>query len=198
MKPEDNIEKIIIENLERFDEFEPNAGHFDRFEARLNKLHKKPVITFGIVWKAAAVLVFALMAVNQGSIYFSKDNSPIFGFRKSSEISLASVSPEHKETEFYYTTAINEGMTQWDRFAKEGLVTAEEQKALEHEMEEFEKIYKNLQNDLKANPGDDRIVNAMIEYYQAKLNVINMIINKLQEIKCKKSNNNENNNENTI
>jgi hypothetical protein len=54
-------------------------------------------------------------------------------------------------------------------------------------MAEFETRFKNLQIDLKANPNDERVINAMLEYYQAKLDIINMIVSKLEEVKQQKN-----------
>jgi hypothetical protein len=62
---------------------------------------------------------------------------------------------------------------------------------MEDELEEFEQIFKSLQSDLSANPNDERVINAMIEYYQTKLSLINMIIEKLQEVKQKNNAENE-------
>jgi hypothetical protein len=59
------------------------------------------------------------------------------------------------------------------------------------ELAEFEERFKTLQADLAANPNDERVINAMLEYYQAKLEIINMIVNKLQEVKQQKNKNHE-------
>jgi len=47
-----------------------------------------------------------------------------------------------------------------------------------------------LQVDLEANPTDERVINAMLEYYQARMNIITIIINKLQDAKQQKNNRN--------
>ena len=54
------------------------------------------------------------------------------------------------------------------------------------EQQEFDEMYQKLIVDLKANPDDERVINAMLEYYQARMNVITLIINKLQEVKQQK------------
>lgn len=56
------------------------------------------------------------------------------------------------------------------------------------ELKDFENMYKNLQEDLAANPDDERVINAMLEFYQVKLGVITMIVNKLEEVKQQKNN----------
>jgi hypothetical protein len=61
------------------------------------------------------------------------------------------------------------------------------------ELAEFEERFKNLQADLAANPNDERVINAMLEYYKAKLDIITMIVNKLEEVKQQKITSHENN-----
>ena len=54
---------------------------------------------------------------------------------------------------------------------------------MQKELAEFENMYKTLQQDLASNPNDERVINAMLDYYQSKLSVINMIVEKLEEVK---------------
>ena len=185
MKAKDNIEEIILKNLEGLNESEPLDGHFERFQAKLNIQHKKKRITFNVVWKVAAAIIFVFLATNQAFIYMSPNQSGslLTAFSKNNDDTLASVSDEYEEVEFYYTNAINVGLNQWDKLNTEGFISDEEQKMMDDELKEFETLYEVLQNDLSASPNDERVVNAMLEYYQAKLNVINMVVNKLQEVK---------------
>lgn len=187
MKTKDKIEELIFENLDALNDNEPLDGHLERFQKKLGNLEKKSKFRFGMIWKVAAAVIFVLMAINQISIYTSPNKSPLFGFTSAKEITLASLSPEYKEVELYYTNSINTGIAQWNSFSKEGFVSEEEQKVMNEELKEFEQVYKNLQTDMKANPTDERVINAMLEYYQTKLSIINMIVNKLQEIKNQKN-----------
>jgi hypothetical protein len=166
-------------------------GHFARFEAKLNSQHKKKKrITLNIVWKVAAALIFALLASNQAFIYFSPDGQGFISQNNHSQnLTLASVSPEYQEVEFYYTSAINTGMEQWNKLKTEGMISEDEQLMMNEELAEFETLYKNLQEDLESNPNDDRVINAMLEYYQAKLSVINIIVDKLKEAQQRKNEN---------
>lgn len=186
MKEKNNIEDLILNNLGGLNDNEPNEGHFERFEARLQAMHqKKKTISFTIVWKVAAAAVFAFLAVNQAIIWFSADprnQSPPSG---SSEMTLAAVSAEYEEVEFYYTNAINVGITQWENLVDQGLISQEDQQMMQNELNEFEKVFHKLQNDLSLSPNDERVINAMLEYYQTKLSLINLIVEKLQEVKQK-------------
>lgn len=187
MKTKDNIEEIILNNLKELNDSEPKEGHFERFQAKLDKQKKKKTITFNMVWKAAAAVVFVLLATNQAYIYFSPDKQNQILSNNNSEFTLASVSPEYKEVEFYYTNAIGVGLNQWNSLMSDGYISEEEQELMKTELIDFETRYKNIQTDLAANPNDERVINAMLEYYQAKLDIINMIVNKLQEVKKQKN-----------
>lgn len=192
MKEKDYIEEIIQNNLKELNDFEPKDGHFERFQAKLNAQKKKRTITFNVVWKVAAAVVFVLLAVNQVNIYLSPEKQNGVVSENNADFTLASVSPEYKEVEFYFTNAINVELNQWNSMVADGFISKEEQALLDNEMAEFETRFKNLQLDLKANPNDERVINAMLEYYQAKLDIINMIVSKLKEVKQQKNNSHEN------
>ena len=192
MKEKDYIEELILENLEALNDNEPMEGHFDRFEEKLKAQHKVRKLNWKGVLKVAAVVIFVMLAANQVSIYFSPETKGIAGLimnkPSNTDITLASVSSEYQEVEFYYTTSINTGLNQWNELSKAGLITDEEQTMMDDELKEFETMYKNLQSDLAANPNDERVINAMLEFYQVKLSVITMIVNKLEEVKQQKNN----------
>jgi hypothetical protein len=177
-KGKDEIEKLILENLEGLNDREPADGHFGRFEAKLKKQSGRGKVSFRIVWRVAAAIVFIFLAVNQAVIYFSPKEGRI--------TSLGSISPEYKEVEYYYTNSIDGALTQWKNFSENGYLSEDDKAMMEDELKDFDKAYSILQKELKANPDDDRVINAMLEYYQNKLNVITLIIDKLKEVKTQK------------
>jgi hypothetical protein len=68
----------------------------------------------------------------------------------------------------------------------------EQKKALMKEMKSMDSTYVALQKELKANPNDERIINAMIEHYQTKLEVMSYIVNQLKSIRNDNQNKKEN------
>jgi hypothetical protein len=82
-------------------------------------------------------------------------------------------------------------MNQWNQLEAGGYISETEKQMMNNELVEFEERFKNLQTDLAANPNDERVINAMLEYYQSKLEIINMIVNKLQEVKQEKNKSHE-------
>lgn len=180
----DELERLILNNRNSIQDEEPMEGHFERFEARLQKMSKPaPKIKYMPVLKIAAIVVFALLAVNQARIYLIPEKKETF--------SLGSISPEYREVEFYYTNSIQMGMSQWEKLKNEGLISETEQKMMQKEQQEFDQMYQKLQEDLKTNPDDERVINAMLEYYQARMNVMNLVISKLKEVKKQKNHSHE-------
>ena len=177
----DELERLITNNRHSIQDEEPLEGHFERFEARLQKASKPTrTINFRPILKIAAMVVFVLLAANQARMWFYPE--------KVEALTLGSISEEYREVEFYYTNAIEIGMTQWEKLSDEGLVSEPEQQMMQQEQQDFDLMYQKLQEELKANPNDERVINAMLEYYQARMNIITLIINKLQEVKQQKNN----------
>jgi|SRR5690554_5305755 len=192
MSKKDNIEDLIIQNLNSISDYEPAEGHFERFEAKLKQEKKlNKTIHFTLFWKIAAAAVFLLLVVNQAVLWLRPDDNIHMTTSESTGITLAEISPEYQEVEYYYTSAINVGMNQWENLVGQGLISEEEQIIMQNEIQEFEKVFNKLQNDLALNPNDERVINAMLEYYQTKLSIITLIVAKLQEVKQKNDINDE-------
>ncbi len=184
----DPLKNIIEKNRDAFNT-EPVEGHFERFK---RKLEAGPVRHKGFKGRyyleIAAVVLIVLLAGNQVRMYFSNQNKTR---EETGPLTLSSVSPEYREVEYYYISAIDQGMSHWTNLRNQGLVSPEEQKTTEMEMKEFDETYARLQKELEASPEDERVIHAMLEVYEAKLSIITMIINKLETIKQQKKTSNE-------
>ena len=179
----DELDKILTNNRSDFDE-EPKNGHFERFEERLRlsdskrkKLHFTPFL------KVAAVLVIILLSAN---LYVYLRNP------KTKPQEVATVKNDLGEASFYYTSRINKGIRDLEAMSKEGIGSKKEIVQIKHELSEMDSLFVNLQQEYKANPNDERIINAMIEYYQTKLDIVNTIKTDLENVKKLKSKYHEN------
>ena len=65
---------------------------------------------------------------------------------------------------------------------------------LQKELIEMDEVYSQLKKDLKKNSNDQRVINAMIDHYQTKLNVMSYIVNQLKEVQSENSNIEDNEN----
>lgn len=182
-----DLEKLIRENAGFFSEEEPFEGHFERFQAKLEArqfVAPKRVSIMPHLLKAAAVAILVtLSSLWTWEHVFSPD---------AKRMTLSEVSPEYREVEQYYVKQVSLIEDEIGGIWLNG--QPEDNDMLLKELEEMDNAYVELQKDLKANPNDERVINAMVDHYQKKVEVMNYILSQLKEIQ----NNNENqiNNEN--
>lgn len=101
-------------------------------------------------------------------------------------MTLGDVSPQYKEVENYY---IHQVSLMQSEIVTVDLKNNPAQKViLMKEMKSMDSVYVQLQKELKANPDDERIINAMIEHYQTKLEVMTIIVNQLESIRNENQN----------
>lgn len=169
-----NIEDIIRANKDFFEEAEPSKGHFEKFNALLEARFRKEALKISIVPYLLRAAVVTLL-VTLSSLYVW-DN---FLRNDNKGMTLGDVSPQYREVENYYIHQVSlmEGeIKDADQF------NPEQKQMLMTEMKSMDSIYVSLQKELKAHPDDQRIINAMIEHYQTKVDVMNFIINQLKTI----------------
>jgi hypothetical protein len=170
-----NIEDIIRNSLDTFIEEEPSVGHFERFNRKLEIIcqanaPKRSIVPY--LLKAAVVTLLVTLSSLWTWDHFIRPGS--------SRTTLSQVSPEYKEVESYYVHQVNLAE---DEIVNVDLTNSPEQKeVLLNEMNNMDSVYVSLQKELKANPGDERIINAMIEHYQTKLEVMTYIVSQLKTI----------------
>jgi hypothetical protein len=182
----DKLDKQFKDQREAFEE-EPLEGHFRRFEAKLDQYHAKKG-GFAVAWpflKVASILIILLLSANL-IIYF------LPGKAAKNQTMLAN--SELNETARFYNARINSGMSSLKQMAAQGIGSEQELMQVNKEMAEMDSLYRDLQNEYSKNPNDERIINAMIEYYQTKLNIINTIKSDLDNVKTIKNKKHENSN----
>jgi len=179
------IEDIIRGNKDFFEGAEPSEGHFERFNMKLEIRCQKNAPKRSIVpylLRAAVVTLLVTLSSLWTWDHFIRPGS--------SRMTLGQVSPQYKEVESYYIHQVN--MMEGEIVNLDFNNNPEQKSELIKEMKSMDSVYVSLQKELKTNPNDERIINAMIEHYQTKIEVMNYILNQLRTIK----NGNENKTEN--
>jgi hypothetical protein len=180
-----SIEDIIRNNKDFFEDAEPSEGHLERFNRKLEKRFQVNTIKRSIVpylLKAAVVTLLITLSSLWTWDHFIRTGS--------TRMTLGQVSPQYKEVENYYVHQVNlmEG-----EIVNVDLKNNPAQKTmLMKEIKSMDSTYVSLQKELKANPNDERIINAMIEHYQTKLEVMTYIVNQLKTIRNGNLNKKEN------
>jgi hypothetical protein len=172
----------IIRSSRDFFEAEPREGHSERFKRKLeSRFHtgsvKRSIVPY--LLKAAVVtLLITLSSLWTWDHFISPDRS---------RMALGDVSPQYKEVENYYLHQVNLMESEIGTVNITG--NPEQKQMLDKELKSMDSVYVQLQKELKANPDDERIINAMIEHYQTKLEVMTFIVNQLKSIRNENQNN---------
>lgn len=169
------IDDLIRENKNFFDE-EPSNGHQERFSALLEVRFRKEAPKRSIVPYLLRAAVVTLLVTLSSLYVWDNYLSP-----GSKRMTLGDVSPEYREVENYYVHQVN---LMESEIKSANLINSPEQKAmLLNEMRSMDSVYVHLQEELKAHPSDERVINAMIDHYQKKVDVMNYIINQLKAVR---------------
>ena len=179
------LEDIIRNNRDFFEDAEPSDGHFERFnrklEMRFQAITPKRSIVPYLLRAAVVTLLVTLSSLWTWDHFIRPGNS---------RMTLGDVSPQYKEVENYYIHQVN--MVEGEIGNIDLKNNPEQKSILLDEMRSMDSVYVSLQKELKANPGDERIINAMIEHYQTKLEVMTYIVNQLKTIRNENQNTTEN------
>lgn len=162
----DKLEKYIIENRDQFDIYEPDPVAWKRIE-------KKIRLKSGINWRmvliraAGVAVIISLSFLASEFIHRLRDNRILTDRvgRKSKEV----VIPELKEAEAYYAAMVNEKLAQMKDLISDHPDIEEELLA---DFSELDSIYLELKNDLKDNIANQEVINAIIENYKLKIDIL--------------------------
>jgi len=171
-----NIEDLIRQNRDLFEDKEPSEGHFDRFSVKLEircnaKANKRSIVPY--LLRAAVVTLLVTLSSLWTWDHFIRQGS--------SRMTLGQVSPQYREVENYYIHQVS--LMEGEIVNTELNNNPEQKEMLVRELNSMDSVYVSLQKELKANPNDERIINAMIEHYQTKLDVMTYIVSQLKTIR---------------
>jgi hypothetical protein len=179
----DRLEQFITENRDQFDLYDPGERVWNGIERRVQKKYRHPGWK-AIIWRAAAVLViFAASFLLQEYLH---RNEFLTG-RKDKKIREVEI-PELQEAEIYYTNLVDEKIEEIEPLLKN---QPELSKDLKTDLTELDSIYAELQKDLIDNIANDEVVEAMIQNYRLKLQILEDLLGFLQETSKNEQNENK-------
>ncbi len=179
----DTIDQLF-ENLEgSFNVQDAPEGHQHRF---LDMLNNKPAVeskpTHYLKRVIAIAAVLAIIVTISG----------LFVNTNVQAADLASVSPEMEQTQSFFTSTINTELN-----TLKGFNTPETKVLVQDALKQIEILenkYELLKKDLVDSGNDKRVIYAMISNFQNRIELLEQVINKIEEVK----NLNTQKNENTI
>ena len=172
----DEIDKLFEKLKYDFDLHDAPEGHGKRFFEKLEDQSKSSIKYPN--WRkyvsiAASVAIIIALGFN-----FTKSNSP--------KVGLANVSPEMEQTQSFFTAAVNKQMN-----TLKGFDSPETKNLVNDALKQIntlEKEYDGLRRDLKISGNDKRVIYAMINNFQKRMDLLKQVIEKIEEVK--KLNNN--------
>lgn len=187
---EDRLEKFVIENRNEFDDQQPPAGMWDKINQTVQQEKKrtlKPRNWKGILWKAAGVIIIFGISFTISEMLHRND-----GIIAETEIEVEETQyPQLIEAEVYYTSQLNKQLSEIDKFSH---TYPEIKSQAEYDISELDSLYRELKNDLQDNVDNEEVVEAMIQNYRLKVQILEEILemlNQLENTTNKKPNSHE-------
>jgi hypothetical protein len=184
---QDKLEQFVIENRDEFDVYEPGDELWDRIQKPSPKVIK-------LNWKTIAIRVAAVVVIFIASYFFHD----MMQSEKSSHIAQQKIEMDDQqvelvqvlmEAEIYYSSQINSAKDEIFRLSGNNQELIDD---INFDMVELDEVFQELKDDLKDNSDNEEVIEAMIQNYRIKLQVLEEILNQLE--KTKNPDENENNN----
>lgn len=156
----------------------PSEGHFDRFELKLSQ-NSRNHSNYWIGFLSGMVAVIVI-----GIILFLQP-----GKKPNNSMMVSNLSGKNAEVEFYYTHSINQQTRKLNEYSNKFGSNDPSLKMLIKELEEYDHTYSQICKELQTTPNDERVINALITYYQTKLEIINKILNEIENKHVKQKEN---------
>ena len=176
----DKFEKYIRDNKANFDEFEPNKSKiWSRIEPNLNSKNTKVIP----LWKSRKWRVAAGIAIIIGM--FS-----LFGIVTNSSVLMSSnnaaVNDELIDVDAYYKNLVS---AQVQLVKNSSKLSTEEKEDFLSFMEDLDREYEVLKNELNKNINNEAVLEAIVKNYKKRIEIIEKLLQQLNDSKEIKNNN---------
>lgn len=174
----DRLEDFIRTNREVFDVHEPDPSLW----LRINPENKTGGKERRFTWLRYAAVIAVIFAGFSAGIYFLTSGESNEGIYQSS------IYQEIIETEQYYNQLV------YDKYEEVKTYLADDQEShdlLLSDMEELDEIYAELKSDLNDDVSNPEVIEAMIQNYRIKLEILEDLLIQLKEKENQDYENNE-------
>lgn len=179
----DRLEKFIRDNRDQFDLFEPDPAIWEN-------LNKKSIEKHSFPWKMLLTRAAAVVIIFVSGYYFNrwvsqpeKLTSEAANMQEQHE--LSNELQVFMEARDYYSSMIEDKQSQVFRLVGN---SSPMKTMLEDEFSHMDKIYQELENDLADQVASDEVIEAMIQHYRIKLEILEDV---LQQLKSSENNKGE-------
>lgn len=171
-----NLRKQIKDNKDIFDDQEPMEGHFERFEALLDKQEKekrKPIKRMqlmGIISIAASIVVLMVVAIQLYSPQHIPNDLPVIE-------NTMEVSDEFRATNDFYNRQMQEQIA--DIMCKLANTDSENQALLNRDLQKIIDGNAAFVNDMANADDEEMAIHYLVKHYKANIQALENINEKL-------------------
>lgn len=184
MKEEFNIDEMMDGLKGSFDFREPQEGHQARFQARLED---QTMVVYTVRkrinwWKPLAIAASIAVVGILGLVNLQTGSSV--------ENQVAQIAPELPQTKVYFANLVEDQLTSFQQYRNE-----DTEKLIQDAMKQMTRLesdYLKLEQELISGSNKELIMQAMIQNFQSRVDILNLYMTKIKMIEQLKTNNNEN------
>ncbi|MBN1183066.1 MAG: hypothetical protein JXB49_12305 [Bacteroidales bacterium] len=162
----DQLEKFILDNRDEFDVYDPSPDVWNRIEKDLHK--KKQFSLKTVLWRAAAVVVIFMLSYVAHD-FIGRDKTKVTERQGTELENYVDKIPELAEAKAYYTKQVNSKLEEIKPMLDSNPGLSDD---IMKDLSELDSIYNNLKKDLLDNIANQEIVEAMIQNYRLKLEIL--------------------------
>ncbi len=175
---QDNLEKFVLENREAFDVLEPSDSLWDQID-------KPKLKVFKLNWKTIVVRIAAVVIIFIGSYFVhdwmqeKKSNSIVVVQEPDRMEGMENVTVL-MEAEVFYASQISSAKNEIVELSGDD---SELMKYIDYDLVELDEVFKELKNDLKDDSDNEEVIEAMIQNYRIKLDILEETLRQLRKTK---------------
>lgn len=172
----DRFEEFVRNNREEFDVFQPGEDLWNRISVNRKIIDKSSVNWKKYLWRVAAVILIFLASYTFHELRDLRKEKQLARMNEN----IYELMPELKDAEYYYNNLVDSRLRELKPFFSDfpGL-----ENEVKNDISELDSIYHDLKTDLKDNVANDEVIEAMIQNYRLKIEILEDLLNEFREEK---------------
>jgi len=170
----DKLESFIQENKEDFDVFEPDDKLWDGIESSIKPVRK-------LNWKTIALRIAAVVVIFITSYFF---HDLMQGNDKGNLSDERTEQPNEQmqmlmEAEVFYTSQIHSAQQEFVLLSGDNKELIDD---INYDLTELDDVFEDLKNDLKEDGDNQEVIEAMIQNYRIKLQILEDMLGQMNKV----------------
>ena len=166
------IENMMEQNREFLNTEEPREGHFERFGQKLRIRNRRREI-FHTVYSVARIAAIVIIVVIS-AVWIKYNQSTV----QDNNTAAQAKTTELKEAEQFYARLLE---LSYENIKKINFPDEAQKTKILKDVCQKDESYAKIKEDLQNDPSNEMVQQAMINYYETRLEVVNQIVANLKQ-----------------